>query len=145
MVTMPDFSVGQLAADKPVCPNARSFGQLCEQVVFAHLSAESTPEDYCHAQNLLLAMCERFAANLDLFHFPVVVGTHWCVREVYEDASCRLACLAALRKPPKPEPVPEPPPEPPEPEEPSLENVVDTFEKTDELLLSDTDNGDSRD
>jgi hypothetical protein len=73
---MPDFSIRQLAAIKPICPNALSFGQIIEQTIFAKINADTTPEQYQQAQNLLVSLCERFAAKVDLFHFPEAIGRH---------------------------------------------------------------------
>jgi hypothetical protein len=99
---MTSFSA-YLTQGKSLCAPARTFGQIAAQSIFAKITDRTTPEQFQAAQESLRALCLRFEAQLDLFHYPSGQGTHWCVRDVYTKAAYRLQNLAIMQ------PVPEPP------------------------------------
>jgi hypothetical protein len=89
-----------------LCSHARAFAQLADQSIFQKVTDQTTPEQFEAAQYSLLQLCQRLEANMDLFHYASVSGTHQCVRDVYTEAAYRLKHLAIMQ----PEPLPEPPP-----------------------------------
>jgi hypothetical protein len=123
-----------------LCRDSYTVARLIEQTIFAKITPETTFEQFAAAQDSLKRLCERFEANLDLFHYPAIQGSHQCVRDVYEEARARLENLAIMQPP-----VPAASPPVPESQEPSLEDVVKNFATTDDLFLSDTGNGDRQD
>jgi hypothetical protein len=95
-----------MSSYQSLCSQARAFAQLADQSIFSKITDQTTPEQFEAAQLSLLNLCQRLEANLDLFHYAAVVGTHECIRDVYTEAAYRLKNLAIMQ----PEPLPEPPP-----------------------------------
>jgi hypothetical protein len=84
-----------------LCRDSYTVARLIEQTIFNQITPETTFEQFAAAQDSLKRLCERFEANLDLFHYPAIRGTaHQCVRDVYEEARARLENLAIMQPPP---------------------------------------------
>jgi hypothetical protein len=93
------------AGSRPTCPHARTFIQIAEQTIFNKITAATTSDKFSTAENILLQLCHRLEAQVDMFHYPAASGDHWCVRDVYDHAVLALAGLAAMHQ----QEVPEPP------------------------------------
>jgi hypothetical protein len=87
---------------RTLCPQSYTVAMLTEQTVFAKITPGTTPEQFAAAQQSLKTLCERFEAQLDLFHYAAIRGSHQCIRDVYEDARARLENLAIMQPQPKP-------------------------------------------
>jgi hypothetical protein len=85
-----------------LCREGYTIARLSEETTFAKITPETTPEQFAAAQQALLRLCERFEAQLDLFHYAAIRGSHQCIRDVYEDARARLENLAIMQPQPKP-------------------------------------------
>jgi hypothetical protein len=84
-----------------LCRDSYTVARLIEQTIFNQITPETTFEQFAAAQDSLKRLCERFEANLDLFHYANIRGTaHQCIRDVYEDARARLENLAIMQPPP---------------------------------------------
>jgi hypothetical protein len=93
------------AGSQPTCPHARTYIQIAEQMIFNKITAATTPEQFTAAEEILLQLCQRLEAQVDMFHYPAATGDHWCVRDVYDHAVLALKGLAAMHQ----QAVPEPP------------------------------------
>jgi hypothetical protein len=93
------------SGSRPTCPHARTFIQIAEQTIFAKITPATTPDQFDAAKDILLQLCQRLEAQVDMFHYPAATGDHWCVRDVYDHAVLALAGLAAMHQ----QAVPEPP------------------------------------
>jgi hypothetical protein len=91
--------------DRPRCPFARTFLQIAEQTIFAHVTDRTTPDMYEAALQSLLELCHRLESQVGLFHFPSAVGIHVCVQDAYLEAAFRLKNLAIMQQPPLSEPA----------------------------------------
>jgi hypothetical protein len=87
------------------CPHARTFMQISEQTIFSKITEHTRPEQFAAAAEILLQLCQRLEAQVDMFHYPAATGDHWCVRDVYDHAVLALKGLAAMHQ----QAVPEPP------------------------------------
>jgi hypothetical protein len=87
---------------RTLCRDSYTVAKLIEQTIFAKITPETTPQQFQRAQESLRQLCERFEANLDLFHYAAIRGAHQCVRDVYEDARARLENLAIMQPAPPP-------------------------------------------
>jgi hypothetical protein len=87
------------------CPHARTFIQIAEQTIFNKITEHTHPDQFTLAEEILLQLCQRLEAQVDMFHYPAATGDHWCVRDVYDHAVLALAGLAAMHQ----QAVPEPP------------------------------------
>jgi hypothetical protein len=85
-----------------LCRDSYTVARLIEQTIFNQITPETTQQQFQQAQESLRRLCERFEAQLDLFHYASIRGAHQCVREVYEEARARLENLAIMQPPPKP-------------------------------------------
>jgi hypothetical protein len=87
---------------RTLCRDSYTVAKLIEQTIFNQITPETTQQQFQLAQESLKRLCERFEANLDLFHYAALSGSHQCVRDVYEDARARLENLAIMQPQPKP-------------------------------------------
>jgi hypothetical protein len=78
--------------------------QIAEQTIFNKVTAATTLEQFTSAEEILLQLCQRLEAQVDMFHYPAATGDHWCVRDVYDHAVLALKGLAAMHQPAVPEP-----------------------------------------
>jgi hypothetical protein len=85
-----------------LCRDSYTVARLIEQTIFSQITPATTPDQFAAAQESLKQLCERFEAQLDLFHYAGIRGSHHCIRDVYEDARARLENLAIMQPPPKP-------------------------------------------
>jgi len=85
-----------------LCRDSYTVARLIEQTIFSQITPATMPDQFAAAQDSLKRLCERFEANLDLFHYAGIRGSHQCVRDVYEDARARLENLAIMQPPPPP-------------------------------------------
>jgi hypothetical protein len=83
-----------------LCRDSYTVARLIEQTIFNQITPQTTPAQFTAAQESLRHLCERFEANLDLFHYASIRGSHQCVRDVYEDARARLENLAIMQPAP---------------------------------------------
>jgi hypothetical protein len=131
----------QLSAGAPLCMFSDSFYSSVRNAIFQQLTKESTKEQFQAALEHLQQLRDELVKQLYPMHYGSLVGGHRCVDHLYREAVARLRGLEIMH----PAPVLQQPEEPaPEPQEPSLEDVVDTFEAADDLFLSDTEQGDSK-
>jgi hypothetical protein len=93
------------AGSRSPCPHARTFIQIAEQTIFSKITEHTRPDQFSAAEEILLQLCQRLEAQVDMFHYPAATGNHWCVRDVYDHAVLALAGLAAMHQ----QAVPEPP------------------------------------
>jgi hypothetical protein len=93
------------SGSRPTCPHARTFIQIAEQTIFSKITEHTRPDQFTTAEEILLTLCHRLEAQIDLFHYPAATGDHWCVRDVYDHAVLALAGLAAMHQ----QAVPQPP------------------------------------
>jgi hypothetical protein len=93
------------SGSRPTCPHARTFIQIAEQTIFSKITEHTRPDQFTTAEEILLQLCQRLEAQMDMFHFPAATGDHWCVRDVYDHAVLALAGLAAMHQ----QAVPQPP------------------------------------
>ena len=133
----------QLSAGAPLCMFSDSFYSSVRNAIFQQLTKESTKEQFAAALEYLQQLRDELVKQLYPMHYGSLIGGHRCVDHVFREARARLRGLEIMQPAPAPQPPAEPPPEP-EPQDPSLEDVVDTFEASDDLFLSDTEQGDSK-
>jgi hypothetical protein len=93
------------AGSRPTCPHARTFIQIAEQTIFSKITEHTRPDQFDAAEDILIQLCQRLEAQVDMFHYPAATGDHWCVRDVYDHAVLALKGLAAMHQ----QAVPEPP------------------------------------
>jgi hypothetical protein len=86
------------AGTRPTCPHARTYIQIAEQTIFAKITAHTTEQQFLAAEEILLQLCQRLEAQVDMFHYPAATGDHWCVRDVYDHAVLALTGLAAMHQ-----------------------------------------------
>jgi hypothetical protein len=87
---------------RTLCRDSYTVAKLIEQTIFNQITPETTQQQFQQVQESLRRLCERFEAQLDLFHYAALSGSHQCVRDVYEDARARLENLAIMQPQPKP-------------------------------------------
>jgi hypothetical protein len=132
----------QLSAGAPLCTFSDSFYRTVRETIFQRLTKDTTVEQWRAAMQSLTRLRDELQQAIYPMHYGSLVGRHRCVDHLFREARARLQSLEIMQ----PVPVPQPPPEPvPEPHEHSLEDVVDTFEATDELYLGDTAEGENKD
>jgi hypothetical protein len=85
-----------------LCRDSYTVARLIEQTIFEKIIPETTPQMFTEALEHLTRLCERFEAQLDLFHYAAISGSHHCIRDVYEDGRARLENLRIMQPPPKP-------------------------------------------
>lgn len=85
-----------------LCRDGYTVARLIEQTIFNQITPATTRDQFAAVQESLKRLCERFEAQLDLFHYANIRGSHQCIRDVYEDARARLENLAIMQPPPKP-------------------------------------------
>jgi hypothetical protein len=129
----------QLSAGAPLCVVSDSFYRTVRETIFQQLTTDTTPQQWLSAQEHLTRLRDELQQAIYPMHYGSLVGRHRCLDHIYREAAARLRSLEIMQ----PVPVPQSPAEPPapEPNEQSLETVVDTFEATDELYLGDTAEG----
>jgi len=131
-----------LSAGAPLCTVSDSFYRTVRETIFQRLTKDTTPQQWQSAQEHLTRLRDELKQAIYPMHYGSLVGRHRCLDHLFREAVARLRALEIMQ----PVPVPQQPPEPvPEPHEHSLEDVVDTFEATDELYLGDTAEGESKD
>jgi hypothetical protein len=87
-----------------LCRDSYTVARLIEQTIFNQITPETTQQQFQQAQESLRRLCERFEANLDLFHYASIRGSHQCVRDVFEDSRARLENLAIMQPAPPSKP-----------------------------------------
>jgi hypothetical protein len=92
------------AGSQPTCPHARTFIQIAEQTIFSKITEHTRPDQFSAAEEILLQLCHRLEAQVDMFHYPAATGDHWCVWDVYDHAVLALKGLAAMHQPAVPQP-----------------------------------------
>jgi DNA-directed RNA polymerase specialized sigma24 family protein len=131
-----------LSAGAPLCELSDACYRTIHETIFQQLTKDTTPEQWQAAQESLLRLRDELVRDIRPMHYGALIGRHRCVDQVFKEARARLRGLEIMQ----PQPVPEQPAPPvPEPQEHSLEDVVETFETTDELFLGDTGEGDKQD
>jgi hypothetical protein len=85
---------------RDLCRDSYTVARLIEQTIFNQITPETTFQQFAAVQDSLKRLCERFEAQLDLFHYAAIQGSHQCIRDVYEDARARLENLAIMQPPP---------------------------------------------
>jgi hypothetical protein len=125
----------QLSSGAPLCELSDSFYRTVRDPIFQQLTKETTPAQFQAALDCLQRLRDELQQAIYPMHYGSLVGRHRCLDHVSREAAARLRSLEIMQ----PIPVTQQPPEPvPEPHEHSLEDVVDTFEMTDELYLGNT-------
>jgi hypothetical protein len=123
-----------LSTGAPLCTFSDSFYRTVRESVFQQLTKETTRAQFQEAAERLLRLRDELQQAIYPMHYGALVGRHRCVDHLYREAVARLCGLEIMQPVPIPQPL-EPPP--PEPQEHSLEDVVENFEQRTDTVLGD--------
>ena len=126
-----------LSAGAPLCTVSDSFYRTVRETIFQQLTRNMTAEQWQAAVASLTRLRDEWQQAIYPMHYGSLVGRHRCLEHLFNEADARLRFLQIMQPALSPQPTAEPPP-PPEPQQYSLEDVVDTLEATDELYIGDT-------
>jgi hypothetical protein len=106
----------------PRCAFAQSFHSITQETI--RLPEEISPAVLQAALTRLRLLYNQLASRMDWRHYPNPSGSHYCLKDAYEEAVHRVENLAAF---PLPKPAPPAPAPPAPPQRRSLADVLYPF------------------
>jgi hypothetical protein len=116
------------------CTQAFQFRRLATEAILSRLTETTTKAQYHLALESLAGLKDESLSSLDAFHRSPLYGRHRCIPEAYDSLRRHIQGAMLLKPAPQPAPPPDPAPEPPRR---SLREVLEHFEKQQQIYLGD--------